>query len=82
METALSDFPKTIQEVMQNVCVYVEVRSATENRTDGIKKTIASMGAKVNDRISKYGLLRFHIRIFFFSVISKFAFFLLCFKFF
>lgn len=43
--------PQTIQEVMKNVIVYVEYRSDTENRTIGIKDYIASLGAKVNDRL-------------------------------
>lgn len=43
--------PRTIQEVMRDVIVYVEYRSDTENRTIGIKDYIASLGAKVNDRL-------------------------------
>lgn len=43
--------PKTIEEVMNDVIVYVEYRSATENRTIGIKDYIAKLGAKVNDRL-------------------------------
>lgn len=42
---------QTIQEVMKDVIVYVEYRSNTENRTIGIKDYIASLGAKVNDRL-------------------------------
>lgn len=44
---------KTIQEVMSNVCVYVEVRSGTDNRSDGIKDHLASLGAKVNEKLYK-----------------------------
>lgn len=44
---------RTIQEVMREVCVYVEVRSGTDNRSDGIKEHIASLGAKVNERLLK-----------------------------
>lgn len=43
--------PQTIQEVMNDVIVYVEYRSDTENRTIGIKDYIAKLGAKVNDRL-------------------------------
>lgn len=43
--------PQTIQEVLKDVIVYVEYRSDTENRTIGIKDYIASLGAKVNDRL-------------------------------
>ncbi|XP_050091169.1 mediator of DNA damage checkpoint protein 1 [Anopheles aquasalis] len=44
---------RTIQEVLRNVCVYVEVRSGTDNRSDGIKEHIASLGARVNERLLK-----------------------------
>ncbi|XP_031632861.1 uncharacterized protein LOC116346784 isoform X2 [Contarinia nasturtii] len=43
--------PKTIEEVMKDVIVYVEFRSGAENRTNGVKTTIANLGAKVNDRL-------------------------------
>lgn len=43
--------PKTIQEVMKDVIVYVEVRTATDNRSAGIKKVISKLGAKVNDKL-------------------------------
>ncbi|XP_058464127.1 uncharacterized protein LOC131438265 [Malaya genurostris] len=43
--------PKTIQEIMSGVCIYVEVRSGADNRSDGIKDHVASLGAKVNDRM-------------------------------
>lgn len=42
--------PKTIQEVMKDVILYVEVRSEADNRTDGVKKVVSELGAKVNDR--------------------------------
>ncbi|XP_058832822.1 uncharacterized protein LOC131690808 [Topomyia yanbarensis] len=42
---------KTIQDIMAGVCIYVEVRSGTDNRSDGIKDHVASLGAKVNDRL-------------------------------
>ncbi|XP_055311627.1 microcephalin isoform X2 [Sitodiplosis mosellana] len=45
------EMPRTIEEVMKDVIVYVEVRSGTENRTSGIKSAIANLGAKVNDRL-------------------------------
>uniref|UniRef100_A0A182K3G7 BRCT domain-containing protein n=1 Tax=Anopheles christyi TaxID=43041 RepID=A0A182K3G7_9DIPT len=44
---------RSIQDVMREVCVYVEVRSGTDNRSDGIKEHIASLGAKVNERLLK-----------------------------
>lgn len=43
--------PPTIQDVMRNVCVYVEVRSGSDNRSQGIKTVIAELGAAVNDRL-------------------------------
>lgn len=45
--------PKTIQEVMKDVVLYVEVRTAGDNRTDGVKKVVSQLGAKVNDRLLK-----------------------------
>ncbi|XP_049291293.1 mucin-17 [Anopheles funestus] len=50
-EERLAQEKCTIQDVMQNVCVYVEVRSGTDNRSEGIKEHIASLGAKVNERL-------------------------------
>uniref|UniRef100_A0A1Q3EZX6 Putative microcephalin n=1 Tax=Culex tarsalis TaxID=7177 RepID=A0A1Q3EZX6_CULTA len=44
---------KTIQQVMAGVCVYIEVRSGADNRSDGIKDVVASLGAKVNDKLYK-----------------------------
>ena len=41
---------KTIQDVMKDVVVYVEVRTAEDNRTAGVKKVISDLGAKVNDK--------------------------------
>ncbi|ETN61253.1 hypothetical protein AND_007075 [Anopheles darlingi] len=49
----LEPVQRTIQEVLRNVCVYVEVRSETDNRSDGIKQHIASLGARVNERLLK-----------------------------
>lgn len=43
--------PQTIQDVMRNVVVYVEMRSGTDNRSEGIKTVIAQLGATVNDRL-------------------------------
>lgn len=42
---------------MKDVVVYVEVRSDMDNRTDGVKGVIAKLGAKVNDRLTKYALI-------------------------
>lgn len=49
----VANAPKTIQEVMKNVVVYVEVRSGCDNRSDGIKKVIAELGATINDKLFK-----------------------------
>uniref|UniRef100_A0A182XYS5 BRCT domain-containing protein n=1 Tax=Anopheles stephensi TaxID=30069 RepID=A0A182XYS5_ANOST len=50
-EERLAQEQRTIQDVMRDVCVYVEVRSGTDNRSEGIKEHIASLGAKVNERL-------------------------------
>uniref|UniRef100_A0A182ISB6 Microcephalin n=1 Tax=Anopheles atroparvus TaxID=41427 RepID=A0A182ISB6_ANOAO len=44
---------RDIRDVLSNVCVYVEVRSGTDNRSDGIKEHVASLGARVNERLLK-----------------------------
>lgn len=44
---------KTIQEILAGVCIYVEVRSGADNRSDGIKDHVASLGAKVNEKLYK-----------------------------
>ncbi|XP_058178773.1 mediator of DNA damage checkpoint protein 1 [Anopheles ziemanni] len=44
---------RDIRDILGNVCVYVEVRSGTDNRSDGIKEHVASLGAKVNERLLK-----------------------------
>lgn len=51
IECSIVKPPQSIQEVLKDVIVYVEYRSDTENRTIGIKDYIASLGAKVNDRL-------------------------------
>lgn len=43
--------PQTIQDVMRNVVVYVEMRAGADNRSEGIKTVIAQLGATVNDRL-------------------------------
>lgn len=43
--------PKTIQEVMKNVVIYVEIRNADDNRTAGVKNIISDLGARVNDKL-------------------------------
>lgn len=48
--------PKTIQDVMKDVIVYVEVRTENDNRTDGIKEKLIEIGAKVNDRLLRLKL--------------------------
>ncbi|XP_053663148.1 mediator of DNA damage checkpoint protein 1 [Anopheles marshallii] len=50
-EERLAQEKRTIQDIMRDVCVYVEVRSGTDNRSEGIKEHIASLGAKVNERL-------------------------------
>ncbi|XP_065086287.1 mediator of DNA damage checkpoint protein 1 [Ochlerotatus camptorhynchus] len=51
-ERAMSNC-KTIQEIMAGVCIYVEVRSGADNRSDGIKDHVATLGAKVNEKLYK-----------------------------
>lgn len=50
----LSEGPKTIQQVMKDVIVYVELHYEGENRSDGIKKVISQLGAKVNNTLLRY----------------------------
>lgn len=50
----MAAIPRTIQEVLKDVVVYVEVRYGADNRTAGVKNVISRMGAKVNDRLLKY----------------------------
>lgn len=45
--------PKSFKDVMKDVVVYVEVRSVSDNRTNGVKNVIANHGIKVNDRLLK-----------------------------
>jgi microcephalin len=44
---------KSIQDVMKNVFVYVQVRTGEDNRTQGIQKVISMLGAHVHDKIYK-----------------------------
>ncbi|XP_055917218.1 uncharacterized protein LOC129949657 isoform X2 [Eupeodes corollae] len=41
----------SIQELMKDVVVYVEVRTGEDNRSSGVKKVISALGAKVNDKL-------------------------------
>ncbi|KAH8416224.1 hypothetical protein KR222_011641, partial [Zaprionus bogoriensis] len=41
----------TLSEILQDVIVYVEVRTGNDNRSAGVKSIIAKMGIKVNDRL-------------------------------
>lgn len=50
----LSEAPKTIQQVLKDVVVYVEVHYDSDNRSDGIKKVISQLGAKVNNTFLRY----------------------------
>ncbi|XP_052870700.1 uncharacterized protein LOC128276268 [Anopheles cruzii] len=45
--------PRSIRDVLRDVVVYVEVRSGSDNRSNGIKQHIASLGARVNERLLK-----------------------------
>ncbi|KAJ6643102.1 Microcephalin [Pseudolycoriella hygida] len=45
--------PRTIQDVMKDVIVYVEVRSGDVNLTPSIKEIISEIGATVNDNFNK-----------------------------
>lgn len=45
--------PKTIQDVMKDVIVYVEARFGDDNRTASIKGAMAELGATVNDNFNK-----------------------------
>ncbi|XP_055378202.1 microcephalin [Condylostylus longicornis] len=42
-----------VSELMRNIIVYVEVRTEEDNRSEGIKKVISSLGAKVNNRLTR-----------------------------
>ncbi|XP_058058682.1 microcephalin [Anopheles bellator] len=44
---------RNIKDVLRDVVVYVEVRSGSDNRSNGIKQHIASLGARVNERLLK-----------------------------
>lgn len=45
--------PKSIQDVMKDVVIYVEIRDAEDNRSAGVKQVISDLGAIVNDRLLK-----------------------------
>ena len=45
--------PRTIQDIMSNIVVYVEVRTGEDNRSAGVKQVIAALGAKVNNKLLK-----------------------------
>lgn len=40
--------PPSLQEIMRNIVVYVEVRSGEDNRSAGVRKVIEALGARVN----------------------------------
>ncbi len=68
--------PKTIQDVMQDVIVYVEVRFGDEDRTASIKEAVAELGATVNDNFNKLvNWLEFFLVEMFFIFIFLFSFF-------
>ncbi|XP_012154800.1 uncharacterized protein LOC101449922 isoform X2 [Ceratitis capitata] len=43
--------PPSIEELMRDIVVYVEVRTGEDNRSDGVKKVISQLGARVNDKL-------------------------------
>lgn len=43
----------TLQELLKDVVIYVEVRTGNDNRSDGVRTVIAKMGAQVNDRLRR-----------------------------
>lgn len=51
--------PRTIQDVMKDVIVYVEARFGDDNRTASIKGAMAELGATVNDNFNKLVLFIF-----------------------
>lgn len=66
----MTDFqPATIEEVMKNVVVYVEIRSDEEDRSDGVKKIISDLGAKVNNKLLKYECQMFCLSIINYTVV-------------
>lgn len=52
--------PQSIQEVMKDVVVYVEIRSGNDNRSAGIKRVISQLGAKINNTLLRYLLKYFN----------------------
>lgn len=43
----------SIQDVMKDVVIYVEVRSGEDNRSEGVRKVIETLGARINLSILK-----------------------------
>lgn len=43
----------SIQDVMKDVVVYVEVRSGEDNRSEGVRKVIEALGVRINLSILK-----------------------------
>ncbi|XP_053966804.1 uncharacterized protein LOC128868574 [Anastrepha ludens] len=43
--------PLSIEELMRDIVVYVEVRTGEDNRSEGVKKVISQLGARVNDKL-------------------------------
>uniref|UniRef100_A0A0K8V0H1 Microcephalin n=1 Tax=Bactrocera latifrons TaxID=174628 RepID=A0A0K8V0H1_BACLA len=43
--------PPSIEELMRDIIVYVEVRTGEDNRSEGVKKVISQLGARVNDKL-------------------------------
>lgn len=39
---------------MHDIVVYVEVRTGEDNRSEGVKKVISQLGARVNDKLLRY----------------------------
>ena len=45
--------PKTIREIFDKCCIYVEVRAGDDNRSAGIKSRLLADGIKVNEKLYK-----------------------------
>ncbi|XP_017463558.1 PREDICTED: uncharacterized protein LOC108356973, partial [Rhagoletis zephyria] len=43
--------PPSIEELMRDIVVYVEVRTGEDNRSEGVKKVISQLGARVNHKL-------------------------------
>lgn len=46
--------PPSLSELLKDVIVYVEVRTGSDNRSEGVKTIIGKMGAQINDRLTRW----------------------------